>query len=211
MNAEHQAFGHTLKAHREQQGIPLSAIADRTKIGITLLSALERGDLARWPKGIFRRAFFREYVVALGLSPEPLLAQLARLYPDDTAPRAPEQEPEGLRLTLARGTRTSEVYSARRFAVATAELAAVAVAGAACGWLLSAHLLTTIGVVALVYYPVSNLFVDRAWAVGRARLRRVATIASPVPAGPAFGSAHAEHYEPAYDDIEGREELQVSF
>ena len=45
MNAAHQAFGLTLKAHREQQGIPLSAIADTTKIGIALLSALERGDL----------------------------------------------------------------------------------------------------------------------------------------------------------------------
>lgn len=208
MNAAHQAFGLTLKAHREQQGIPLSAIADTTKIGIALLSALERGDLSRWPKGIFRRAFFREYVAALSLSPEPLLAELARLFPDETAPRVSEHGTEALRLTLAGETRTSAVNATRRFAVAAGELALVAAVGAAFGWLLSAGILTTIGVAALLYYPASNLLVDRAWAVGRAQLRGVVNIASPVRSSAASGSAEAEHYEPAYDDIEGREELQ---
>ena len=76
--SERNAFGPSLKAERDRRGITLQAIADSTKISISLLAALERNDMSRWPNGIFRRAFVREYVAALGLPPEPVVAERAQ-------------------------------------------------------------------------------------------------------------------------------------
>jgi cytoskeletal protein RodZ len=91
--SERDAFGPSLKAERDRCGITLQAIADSTKIGVSLLAALERNDLSRWPKGIFRRAFVREYVTALGLPPEPIVAEFVRLFPDETCPEIPPAIP----------------------------------------------------------------------------------------------------------------------
>ena len=77
------SFGTRLKAEREGRGFTLVQIADSTKIPVALLQGLERNDLSRWPKGLYRRAFFRSYVTALGLRAEPLVLEFARLFPDD--------------------------------------------------------------------------------------------------------------------------------
>jgi transcriptional regulator with XRE-family HTH domain len=79
-------FGPRLRRERERRGISLLAIANRTKIGIALLEDLERGDLVRWPSGIFRRAFVRAYAQAVGLDPETLVAEVGALFPDGGAP-----------------------------------------------------------------------------------------------------------------------------
>ena len=104
--SERNAFGPSLKAERDRRGITLQAIADSTKISISLLAALERNDMSRWPNGIFRRAFVREYVAALGLPPEPLVAEFVRLFPESPCSGGPENPCPGapevaeLRLTL---------------------------------------------------------------------------------------------------------------
>ena len=56
-----------LKASRERRGISLQTIAESTKISESLFADLERCDLSRWPTGIYRRAFFREYTAFVGL------------------------------------------------------------------------------------------------------------------------------------------------
>jgi hypothetical protein len=102
-----EAFGASLKAERLRQGLSLAAISQATKITESHFVALERGDLRHWPKGIFRRAFFSDYVRALGLPLEPALSAFSRVFPDDTNP-APVVSPNtlppgasGLRLSLA--------------------------------------------------------------------------------------------------------------
>jgi hypothetical protein len=60
----------------------LTAIAERTKIGIALLDGLERDDVSRWPGGIFRRAWVRAYAQSIGLDPEPIVREFVELYPD---------------------------------------------------------------------------------------------------------------------------------
>ena len=55
------SIGSRLRAERESRGIALADVADATKIAPSLLEALERDDLARWPKGMYRRSFFRAY------------------------------------------------------------------------------------------------------------------------------------------------------
>ena len=67
-------LGTRLKRAREERGLPLSDIANRTKISVTALDALERNDLSRLPGGIFGRAFVRAYAVELGLDPDQTVA-----------------------------------------------------------------------------------------------------------------------------------------
>ncbi len=102
------SFGPRLRLERERRKIPLASIADNTKISIPLLEGLERDDLSRWPSGIFRRAFLRVYVEALGLDAEPLLREFLTRFPDSHGPAdearpdmAARVEPSTLRLTLA--------------------------------------------------------------------------------------------------------------
>lgn len=86
--SEHRdEFCARLKHEREQRGVSLTHIANHTKIKASLLAALEHGDLSRWPKGIYRRAFFRDYVVAVGLPLDTYMAEFLRLFGerDETA------------------------------------------------------------------------------------------------------------------------------
>ena len=87
MNGEHAtslrlAFGRRLQAARERSGVSLDEIAQATKVSPALLASLERGDASRWPKGLFRRAFFRDYVGAIGLPTEPNISEFLQLFPD---------------------------------------------------------------------------------------------------------------------------------
>jgi len=76
------AFCARLKHERERRGTSLADIAASTKIKASLLEALERGDLSRWPKGLYQRAFFREYVAAIGLAPDDVTPEFAELFAD---------------------------------------------------------------------------------------------------------------------------------
>ena len=76
------SFGARLRERREQQQVALSTIAEQTKIKVSLLEALERGDVSHWPSGIFRRAFIRAYAEAIGLEPDVIVREFLDLYPD---------------------------------------------------------------------------------------------------------------------------------
>jgi transcriptional regulator with XRE-family HTH domain len=76
------SFGARLRERREQQQISLGTIAEQTKIKLSLLEALERGDVSHWPSGIFRRAFIRAYAHAIGLEPDVVVHEFLELYPD---------------------------------------------------------------------------------------------------------------------------------
>jgi len=67
------AFGDALRRLRERQGIPLDAVAARTRIGRRHLEALERSDLDALPAGPFGRAYVRAYAEVLSIDPEPIL------------------------------------------------------------------------------------------------------------------------------------------
>jgi transcriptional regulator with XRE-family HTH domain len=85
-----ESLGARLRRQREQQNVPLVTIAEQTKIKVSLLEALERDDLSRWPSGIFRRAYLRAYAHAIGLSPDEVLREFLERYPDSI------QEPESV-------------------------------------------------------------------------------------------------------------------
>lgn len=77
-----QSFGARLRLQRERQQVALTAIAAETKIKVSLLDALERDDISRWPEGIFRRAYVRAYARAIGLDPDAVVREFLELHPD---------------------------------------------------------------------------------------------------------------------------------
>lgn len=82
-NDSRQEFCRALKAARERKGISLDAISEATKVASSYFIALERGDISRWPTGIFRRSFFRDYVRAIGLPMGETCDAFVRVFPDD--------------------------------------------------------------------------------------------------------------------------------
>ena len=81
-------LGAWLRRERERAGVSLDTIATRTKVARTLLEALERNDVSRWPNGIFRRAFVRGYASQVGLEPDYVVALFTRAFPDAHASTA---------------------------------------------------------------------------------------------------------------------------
>src|SRR5258706_15548889 len=77
-----ESFGARLRVQRERQQVVLSAIAEQTKIKLSLLEGLERDDISRWPEGIFRRAFVRAYARAIGLEPDVVVREFLEAHPD---------------------------------------------------------------------------------------------------------------------------------
>jgi len=75
-----QDLGAWLRRERERSGVTLETIAARTKVARTLLEALERNDVSRWPNGIFRRAFIRGYASQIGLDPDYAVALFIRAF-----------------------------------------------------------------------------------------------------------------------------------
>lgn len=82
------SFGARLRQRREERRIALSAIADDTKIKLTLLEGLERDDVSHWPSGIFRRAYIRAYAHMIGLDPDEVLREFLEVYPEPAAEAA---------------------------------------------------------------------------------------------------------------------------
>jgi cytoskeletal protein RodZ len=75
-----------LRNERERRQILLSSISANTKISAGLFEALERGDVSRWPSGIFRRSFIRAYAGAIGLDPDAIAREFLEQFPDPLDP-----------------------------------------------------------------------------------------------------------------------------
>ena len=75
-----------LRNERERRQIPLSSISANTKISAALFESLERGDVSRWPSGIFRRSFIRAYAGAIGLDPDATAREFLEQFPDPLEP-----------------------------------------------------------------------------------------------------------------------------
>ena len=81
--------GAELRDARERAGLSVRAIADRTKIPVQTLEALERDDVARLPGGIFLRSFVRAYAKEVGLDPEQALRRFVARYPGASIEETP--------------------------------------------------------------------------------------------------------------------------
>jgi transcriptional regulator with XRE-family HTH domain len=157
-------FGPQLKARRERRGIALESISEMTKIGLPLLEGLERGDVSHWPKGIFRRAFFRDYAAAIGVPVDDMLAEFLQLFPENGRAGAEPRSTGPLRMTLA------TVHSPLRMRVmrmvaGLGDAALVVVIGLIAAWCLGVDRAMTVVITGLVYYPLTTGWLGRSLVV----------------------------------------------
>jgi hypothetical protein len=162
-------LGAWLRRERERAGVSLETIATRTKVARSLLDALERNDVSRWPAGIFRRSFVRGYATAVGLDPDFVVALFLRAFPDPAPSGATETgttrmaapaagRTEGtLRLTLApEVSRWQEALA--RLGAATTDLMAPITLALPSGLLGGLSLFwIVLAVVAVLYLTVGTL------------------------------------------------------
>ncbi len=76
-----ESFVFRLRRHRERSGITLDEIVAATRIKAETLEAFERGDLSRWPSGLYSRASVRAYASVVGLDPIDTVDEFCRLFP----------------------------------------------------------------------------------------------------------------------------------
>lgn len=81
--------GAFLREARERAGFSVRAIADRTKIPVQTLEALERDDVSRLPGGIFLRSFIRSYAKEVGVDPEEAVRRFVTRFPDASVEETP--------------------------------------------------------------------------------------------------------------------------
>ena len=87
VDAATQQPGRILAAERDRQGLGVADIAQRLRMSVWQVEALEADDYSRLPTGPFLRGFVRNYAKSLGLVPEEVLKQLAAGAPREPAPR----------------------------------------------------------------------------------------------------------------------------
>lgn len=165
-------FGRRLRDQRERRGITLDTIAASTKISVSLLAALERDDLSAWPSGIFRRAFVREYATAIGVSPEPIVAEFTRLFPDrGRAPNADIPAPTSeLRIGLVVDERWVTAPAVTRAIIALLEACLIVATAWAAARVEGANAWTICAILALMYYPLAAACLGQSpalWCVQR--------------------------------------------
>ena len=94
------AFGPRMKRMREERGVSLRDIAERTKISVRTLEALERDDVARLPGGIFSRSIVRAYAETIGGDPEGAVHDFIACFPVESV--VPGAEPTSAQVPYVR-------------------------------------------------------------------------------------------------------------
>lgn len=82
------SLGQELKRAREERGISLQDIANRTHIGVRFLQAIESDTYDILPGGVFNRAFVRKFAQQVGLDEE----QALKLYEEQLKEMGGEPE-----------------------------------------------------------------------------------------------------------------------
>ena len=85
-------FGENLRRERELREISLRDIADKTKISVRFLQAIEQDRWDILPGGVFPRAFIRQYAHFLGLDADRVLADYVQSR-EGQQPVLPERQP----------------------------------------------------------------------------------------------------------------------
>ena len=95
--AEHVgSLGTTLRREREARGITLEEIAEKTKIGIGLLRAIENEQFEKLPGGVINRSFVRQYARILEVDEDVAVQEYLQAFGarKETASAARSRAPE---------------------------------------------------------------------------------------------------------------------
>ena len=190
MNTAQLEFGRRLQGERELRGLTLQAIADRTKIPLSLLTALERGEIENWPCGLFGRAHIRAYAAAVGVSSELLMVEFLQLIGNVPASASAADEPDddsGPRLALAedRGGRIKSI--AIRVLASALDLCCIVTIATVSARILQTDLSLACALVSLIYSSLATMVLGQSvmlWCLGGRVLprtrRRTAELRTPV-------------------------------
>jgi cytoskeletal protein RodZ len=98
------SFGAFLRAQREARHLTVQQIAETTKIAARHFTSLERGDIRRWPGGMYRRAMVRAYAQAVGLNVDETVRRFLAVFPEQDGPAvaSPTPQPEARRPAVFR-------------------------------------------------------------------------------------------------------------
>jgi cytoskeleton protein RodZ len=80
-----ESVGELLRSAREIAGLSQADVANRLRMGLKQIDALERADYAVLPSGTFLRGFVRNYAKAVGVTVEDALATLERTHTNAAA------------------------------------------------------------------------------------------------------------------------------
>lgn len=171
-----EEFCRALKGVRERKGITLDEIAEATKVPASLFAGLERNDLRRWPKGLFRRSFFRDYVRMLGLPVTETCEEFVRLFPDPEsaalaicATGPDEGHQLNVRLVLDAGWRGPRAAVLPRILAALIDAGVILVA-AVIAWVSGIDVTRTATLVSLAYFSLGTIALGESpakWAIAR--------------------------------------------
>jgi cytoskeleton protein RodZ len=106
VDAEPVSFGTWLRRQREMRGVELRDIAERTKISLRYLEAMEDDRFDLLPAPVFAKGFLREYARYVGLSPDEVVNHWLSVQPAGEEERGADVAPgkgRALRPELARG------------------------------------------------------------------------------------------------------------
>lgn len=167
-----QDFCLALKTARERKGITLDEIAKTTKIPARLFAAFEQNDMRGWPKGIFRRSFFRAYIRTIGLPVAGTCADFVRLFPDDYAAEPGTgaetsnacNQGQDIRLMLDAAWHGPRRSIVSRLLAVLMDVAVVIMLAAAAARISGVGRLETTAIVALVYFSLAAVLFDRSLA-----------------------------------------------
>jgi len=170
-----------LRAARERRGVSLEQIAASTKINVSLLRGLEGADVSRWPKGLYRRSYLRDYLRAVGLPTDSTVAEFLRLFPDgdearvDGAAHRDEIESSPLSLTLGEGRAERSARARGRVLAALVDAGIVLVLSGAAALLIPADVGAAVASVTIGYYFIATASLGRTfgaqWVVDRSARR----------------------------------------
>ncbi|MEP6717042.1 MAG: helix-turn-helix transcriptional regulator [Terriglobia bacterium] len=79
-----------LRTWRERRGVTLDAISASTKLSITQLAAIECGDFARLPGGIYTTNYIRQYARAIAFDENELLDFYRSSFPEPARQDSPK-------------------------------------------------------------------------------------------------------------------------
>ncbi len=87
-------IGKELKEVREEKGITLEEVAEKTKISQRFLEAIENGRWEELPEEVYLRGFLKTYAEVLGLDGKEFVANYQRSQSQEVTPDVPEKEAE---------------------------------------------------------------------------------------------------------------------
>ena len=93
---------------RRTKGISLEEIAERTKISLRFLHAIEAEEFEKLPGGIFSTSYLRQYAEAIGFDESMLLAHYdCKIHPVEERPELVSEDKRGSRGFFDRWLRIS--------------------------------------------------------------------------------------------------------